>query len=111
MEFIRCFVKMFLLKTCYAEGASDAGIYVGQTKGVVVRKCKASKNVAGCEIENTTDAEVYDNEFYGNTAGFLILIYPDLSQRGGRVKAYRNNIYDNNLRILQKEVVLALFGG
>ena len=91
-----------LIENCYAEGASDAGIYVGQTKGVVIRKCKASKNVAGCEIENTTDAEVYDNEFYGNTAGFLIFDLPDLSQRGGRVKAYRNKVYDNNFRNFAK---------
>lgn len=87
-----------LVENCYAEGASDAGIYVGQTKGAIVRNSKASKNVAGCEIENTTDAEVYDNEFYNNTAGFLIFDLPDLSQRGGNVKVYNNKIYDNNHR-------------
>lgn len=43
--------KNVLVENCYAEGASDAGIYVGQTKGVIVRKCKATKNVAGCEIK------------------------------------------------------------
>ncbi|WP_336835731.1 parallel beta-helix domain-containing protein [Sphingobacterium siyangense] len=102
--------KNVLVENCYAEGASDAGIYVGQTKGVIVRKCKAAKNVAGCEIENTTDAEVYDNEFYGNTAGFLIFDLPELSQRGGRVKAYRNKIYANNLKILPKVGVSELFG-
>lgn len=87
-----------LVENCYAEGASDAGIYVGQTKKAIVRNSKASKNVAGCEIENTTDAEVYDNEFYNNTAGFLIFDLPDLSQRGGNVKVYNNKIYDNNHR-------------
>lgn len=85
-----------LIENCYAEGASDAGIYVGQTQGAIVRKSKAYKNVAGCEIENSTDAEVYENEFYGNTAGFLVFDLPDLSQRGGRIKAYNNKIYDNN---------------
>lgn len=87
-----------LVENCYAEGASDAGIYVGQTKGAIVRNSKAAKNVAGCEIENTTDAEVYDNEFYNNTAGFLIFDLPDLSQRGGNVKVYNNKMYDNNHR-------------
>ncbi|CAL1519445.1 parallel beta-helix domain-containing protein [Chitinophaga sp. MM2321] len=88
--------KNVLVENCYAQGASDAGIYVGQSDSAIVRKCKAYKNVAGCEIENTSNAEVYDNEFYGNTAGFLIFDLPDLSKRGGHVKAYNNNFHDNN---------------
>lgn len=88
--------KNVLIENCYAQGASDAGIYVGQTDSVIVRKCKAFKNVAGCEIENTSHAEVYDNECWGNTAGFLIFDLPDLSQRGGFVKAYNNYFHDNN---------------
>src|SRR5690606_26834968 len=91
-----------LVENCYAQGASDAGIYVGQSNQAIVRKSKAYKNVAGCEIENTTNAEVYDNEFYGNTAGFLIFDLPDLSQRGGYIKAYNNKIYDNNYRNFAK---------
>ncbi len=91
-----------LVENCYAQGASDAGIYVGQSNRAIVRKCKAYKNVAGCEIENTTNAEVYDNEFYGNTAGFLVFDLPDLSQRGGHVKAYNNHIHDNNERNFAK---------
>lgn len=88
--------KNVLVENCYAEGASDAGIYVGQSDSTVVRNCKAAKNVAGCEIENTTNAEVYNNEFYDNTAGFLVFDLPGLSQRGGHVKAYDNYLHDNN---------------
>ena len=91
-----------LIENCYAQGASDAGIYVGQSNGIIVRNSKASQNVAGCEIENSTDAEVYGNEFYNNTAGFLVFDLPDLSQRGGRVKAYNNKIYGNNFRNFAK---------
>lgn len=94
--------KNVLIENCYTEGSSDAGIYVGQTDSAVVRKCKAAKNVAGCEIENTSNAQVYDNEFYNNTAGFLIFDLPDLSQRGGHVKVYNNNIHDNNFRNFAK---------
>lgn len=94
--------KNVLIQHSYAEGASDAGIYVGQTQGAIVRNCKASKNVAGCEIENTSNAEVYDNEFYGNTAGFLVFDLPGLSQRGGHTKAYNNYLHDNNLRNFAK---------
>ena len=88
--------KKVLVENSYAEGASDAGIYIGQSKGAIVRNCKARKNVAGCEIENTSDAEVYNNEFYENTAGFLVFDLSGLSQRGGHVKAYNNDFHDNN---------------
>ncbi len=91
-----------LIDSCYVQGASDAGIYVGQSNRAVVKNSKAYKNVAGCEIENTTQAEVYDNEFYGNTAGFLIFDLPDLSQRGGHVKAHHNYVHDNNERNFAK---------
>lgn len=94
--------KNILIENCYAEGSSDAGIYVGQSDTAIVRHCKAAKNVAGCEIENTLHAEVYDNEFYNNTAGFLVFDLPALSQRGGHVKAYRNNLHDNNFRNFAK---------
>lgn len=90
--------KNVLIDSCLATGASDAGIYVGQTKGAIVRNCVAYKNVAGCEIENTQDAEVYNNEFYNNTGGFLIFDLPNLSQRGGNVRAYNNFIHHNNFK-------------
>ena len=94
--------KNVLIEHCYTEGSSDAGIYVGQTDSAVVRKCRAAKNVAGCEIENTSNAEVYENEFYNNTAGFLVFDLPDLSKKGGHVKAYNNYIHDNNFRNFAK---------
>lgn len=90
--------KNVLIDGCYAQGASDAGIYVGQTQGVIVRNSEAFGNVAGCEIENTTNAEVYDNEFHGNTGGLLIFDFPGLSQRGGNIKAYNNHIHSNNTK-------------
>ncbi|HUH74607.1 MAG TPA: parallel beta-helix domain-containing protein [Chitinophagales bacterium] len=83
---------------CYVEGASDAGIYVGQSNNAVVKNSKAYRNVAGCEIENTTNAEVFDNEFYGNTGGLLIFDLPGLSKKGGKIKIYNNHIHDNNYR-------------
>lgn len=94
--------KNVLVENCYVQGSSDAGIYVGQSDSAIVRNSKGAGNVAGCEIENTTNAEVYDNEFYNNTAGVLVFDLPDLSQRGGNVKVYRNNIHDNNLRNFAK---------
>ncbi len=86
-----------LIDQCEAIGASDAGIYVGQSKDIVVKKSKAYHNVAGIEIENSLNAEVFENEASENTGGILVFDLPDLFQKkGGQVKVYNNNIHDNN---------------
>lgn len=86
-----------LIDRCTAIGASDAGIYVGQSKYIVVRNSVARENVAGIEIENSLHADVYDNEAYNNTGGILVFDLPDLIQKeGGYVRIFRNHIHDNN---------------
>ena len=87
-----------LIDSCIAIGASDAGIYVGQSKYVVVKNCTAFQNVAGIEIENSLYADVYDNIATGNTGGILIFDLPDLVQKkGGFVKVHNNIVKENNL--------------
>lgn len=86
-----------LIEGCVARGASDAGIYVGQSKQIIVRNCKAFENVAGIEIENSLQAEVYQNEAYDNTGGILVFDLPDLKlKKGGYCKVYDNHVHDNN---------------
>lgn len=86
-----------LIDGCEARGASDAGIYVGQSKYIIVRNSKATENVAGIEIENSLYADVYDNETTNNTGGILIFDLPDLVQKkGGYVRVYRNKVHHNN---------------
>lgn len=86
-----------LIEGCEARGASDAGIYVGQSKDIIVRKSKAYENVAGIEIENSINAEVYENEAYHNTGGILVFDLPDLKlKKGGYCKVYQNIVRDNN---------------
>ncbi len=88
-----------LIEASVARGASDAGIYVGQSKDIIVRNCKAYENVAGIEIENSLNAEVYDNEAYNNTGGILVFDLPDLKlKKGGHCKVYNNIIRENNLK-------------
>ena len=85
-----------LMEKCEASYAMDAGIYVGQSKNVVVRDNYVHHNVAGLEIENTINGEVYNNLAKENTAGMLIFDMPDLPQANGdRIKFY-NNIMDGN---------------
>ncbi len=86
-----------LIDACTAIGASDAGIYVGQSKGIIVKNSIAHHNVAGIEIENSLDADVFENETYQNTGGLLVFDLPDLIQKkGGNVRVFKNKIYDNN---------------
>src|SRR5262245_22334732 len=86
-----------LIEDCVASDASDAGIYVGQSQHVIVRRCKAEQNVAGIEIENTLDADVYENTANNNTGGLLVFDLPGLQQKnGGRVRVYNNKVIGNN---------------
>ena len=89
-------VKNLLLEECVAIGASDAGIYVGQSRNVVVRNNRAEYNVAGFEIENTVGADVYGNIASNNTGGILVFNMPDLPQEGHSTRVYQNQISGNN---------------
>ncbi|MEM8696388.1 MAG: parallel beta-helix domain-containing protein [Pseudomonadota bacterium] len=78
-------------------GASDAGIYVGQSQQIVVRQNMVSQNVAGIEIENSYHADVYENMATQNTGGILVFDLPNLPQMGGHtVRVFNNLIQDNN---------------
>ncbi|WAC61858.1 right-handed parallel beta-helix repeat-containing protein [Pseudoxanthomonas sp. SL93] len=88
--------KNVLIEDTVAIGASDAGIYVGQSDGVIVRRSRAEQNVAGIEVENTINADVYDNVATGNTGGILVFNMPGLSQQGGNIRVYDNKVIANN---------------
>ncbi len=86
-----------LIDGCIAIGASDAGIYVGQSKNIIVRNSIAQYNVAGIEIENSYYADVYNNLASHNTGGILIFDLPDLPQQGGHhIRVFDNKSIDND---------------
>ena len=85
-----------LIEDSVAIGASDAGIYVGQSKTVVVRRNRAERNVAGIEIENSIGADVYENTATDNTGGILVFNMPNLPQPGHTTRVYRNKVIANN---------------
>ena len=89
--------KDVLIDGCIAIGASDAGIYVGQSENIIVRNSRAEFNVAGIEIENSYYADVYNNIAQHNTGGILVFDLPDLPQQGGHhVRVFNNQILDND---------------
>ena len=99
-----------LIDDSEVRGSSDAGIYVGQSEHIIVRRSRARENVAGIEIENSIDADVYLNYATNNTGGLLIFDNPGLQRYGCRAhtdptkdqpncrgtRAWANWILDNN---------------
>jgi parallel beta-helix repeat protein len=85
-----------LVEHSVAIAASDAGIYVGQSRDVVVRNNRAEYNVAGIEIENTISADVYDNLATNNTGGILVFNMPQIPQRGHSTRVFNNKVHGNN---------------
>lgn len=76
-------------------GASDAGIYVGQSSNAIIEKSRAAYNVFGFEIENVQGGEYRDNLAECNTGGFLVYDLDGLTQYGSRTRMF-NNISRNN---------------
>ncbi|MEL7480517.1 MAG: parallel beta-helix domain-containing protein [Pseudomonadota bacterium] len=88
-----------LVEGVTVRGASDAGIYVGQSSNIIVRNSLAEYNVAGIEIENSTFADVYANRAENNAGGILVFDLPDLPVIGGHsTRIFDNTIINNNTR-------------
>jgi uncharacterized repeat protein (TIGR03806 family) len=78
-------------------GASDAGVYVGQSENIIVRRNHVYENVAGIEIENSKFADVYENRATGNTGGILVFDLPGPPVQGGEgTRVFNNRIETNN---------------
>ncbi|MBI2423139.1 MAG: right-handed parallel beta-helix repeat-containing protein [Candidatus Hydrogenedentes bacterium] len=86
-----------LIEDCVVRGASDAGVYVGQSEHVILRRNLAEFNVAGIEIENCHWADVYENTATRNTGGILVFDLPGLPvQKGRDVRVFDNKVLNND---------------
>lgn len=81
-----------LIDGAKVSGASDAGIYVGQSRRITIRNSIAEANVAGIEIENSRDALVEGNLATRNTGGILVFDLPSLPVMGGGNVIVRGNL-------------------
>lgn len=89
--------KNVLIDECIAAHSRDAGIYVGQSENIIVKNSLAYGNVAGIEIENCDNAEVFGNTARNNAGGILVFNLPGLPKSDGRgTKIYNNRIIENN---------------
>lgn len=95
-----------LVELCKVKRQNDAPIYVGQSLNVVVRYNDVRAGVAGIEIENCGNAQVYanysgsplttpDSENGGNTAGLLVFQDPQLIPLSD-CHDIHHNLFENN---------------
>jgi parallel beta-helix repeat protein len=88
-----------LLEYCEVSYCADAGVYVGQSTNVTVRHCYAHHNVAGIEIENCINSDIYKNKAENNSGGILVFDLPKLFQANGRnAKVWDNDCIENNFQ-------------
>jgi parallel beta-helix repeat protein len=93
-----------LIDRVTVNGASDAGIYVGQSKNIVVKNSTAEFNVAGIEIENSMNADVHDNLSTHNAGGILVFDLPNLPQMGGHsTRVFHNRVVQNDTKNFAKK--------
>ncbi|MFN0249350.1 MAG: parallel beta-helix domain-containing protein [Kofleriaceae bacterium] len=86
-----------LIEDSIVKAASDAGIYVGQSNNIMVRRNRAELNVAGIEIENSTHADVTQNVATTNTGGILVFNLPGLDvANGAGTRVFDNEVFENN---------------
>ena len=90
-------VQQLLVEDTYSYGSVDAGLYVGQSSDVIMRRNEARYNVIGIEMENVQRGLAEQNLATENTAGFLAYDLEGLSQYGeGSIVRY-NRFVGNNV--------------
>ena len=86
-----------LVEGCVVSKIADAGIYVGQSRDIIVRNNEVYNNVAGIEIENSVNALVTNNSAHHNTGGILVFVLPNNpSKVGSHCKVINNRLWSNN---------------
>ena len=85
-----------LIENCEVHGASDAGLYVGQSANIMVRNNLVMENENGIEIENSTGAEVMGNMAMDNVGGILVFNLPNLPVKTGALTVVHDNMIMSN---------------
>ncbi len=89
--------KNVLMEYCEVSYCADAGVYIGQSTNVTIHHCYAHHNVAGIEIENCINSDIYKNKAENNSGGILVFDLPKLFQPNGRnARVFDNDIIGNN---------------
>ena len=87
-----------LISNCTAQGSNDTGIYVGQSKQIVLTHNLVFDNVNGLEIENSSFVVAEGNLSQDNTVGILEDLLPGLTIETSAFNLVANNIVVHNNR-------------
>jgi parallel beta-helix repeat protein len=90
------FSNNILIELCKVRAQDDAPLYVGQSTNITVRFNDVRDGVAGAEIENSANAEVYGNYFTGNTAGLFLFLDGSLPVQLADCHSVHHNVSENN---------------
>ena len=86
-----------LVERVKVTGVRDAGIYVGQSRNIIVQDNEATRNVTGIEIENSVNAVVRNNFVHDNAGGILVFLLPNNpSKFGHHTRLVGNRVIANN---------------
>ena len=86
-----------LIEHCSATGHTDTGVYIGQSEDIEMKFNEAFANVNGFEIENCSGVIASNNQSYNNTAGFLVVLLPNLQvTTSSDIQLIQNHVYGNN---------------
>jgi parallel beta-helix repeat protein len=87
-----------LISNCMAQGSNDTGIYIGQSKHIVLNHNLVFDNVNGLEIENSSFVIAEGNVSRDNTVGILEDLLPGLTIETSAFNLVANNIVVHNNR-------------
>lgn len=90
------FSNNVLIELCKVHAQDDAPLYVGQSTNIVVRFNDVRDGVAGTEIENSANAQVYGNYFAENTAGLFLFLDGSLPVQLADCHSVHHNVSENN---------------
>lgn len=90
--------KNVLVTQCKVSGASESGIYLGQSEGGYITNNHVTDNTVGIELENTRTTLIENNHVEKNSIGLMISERPGLSQQGKDIFITHNAIRANNVR-------------
>jgi cytochrome c peroxidase len=85
-----------LVERCVTSGVNDTGIYVGQSRDIVIRDSEAFDNTSGIEIENSINALVENNYLHDNSGGVLVFLLPEHVSKENHHNVIHNNRIENN---------------
>jgi parallel beta-helix repeat protein len=86
-----------LIQGVVARGAARAGVYVSQSRAIIVRDSSAERSVVGFAIENSWNADLFDNSAARNGVGVLVADLPEPPQQNGHsTRVFRNQLLSND---------------